>query len=395
MLESIINLTIMAAIFLAAIISAKFNTTVAIIEILFGILLSNPFSITATDWMQYLASLGGIVLTFLAGAEVDLPLLRAKFKESFLIGFLSFMLPFISVILFCYYALGWGLSGALIGGCALSTTSLAVVYSVLVETGLTNTEIGKLLMCATFITDIGTAVALSVLFLEFSLFTVIFFAISIIVIVVGTKSKKIFNHPALENRVTQPQIKYLLLLIFILMFFAELGDSHAILPVFVLGVFIAPLLNSKGKTGTDLQKTFRSIAYVMITPFFFIVGGLRVSLPLLFGAFWLFLILFGIKMLTKFVATYHLTKRYCNGHHVFFTLLMSTGLTFGTISSLYGLEMGYIDQVQFSVLIAVVIFSAIIPTVIAQKFFFPKDQCATTEIVKETGKTKSNDPIPS
>jgi hypothetical protein len=50
---------------------------------------------------------------------------------------------------------------------------------------------------------------------------------------------------------------------------------------------------------------------------------------------------------------------------------MSTGLTFGTISSVFGLNAGYIDQVQYSVLVGVVVASAVIPTFIAQKWFMP------------------------
>jgi Kef-type K+ transport system membrane component KefB len=52
-------------------------------------------------------------------------------------------------------------------------------------------------------------------------------------------------------------------------------------------------------------------------------------------------------------------------------LLMSTGLTFGTISATYGLTSGIIDTFQFSILLTVVIATAIVPTVIAQTWFQP------------------------
>jgi len=111
------------------------------------------------------ASFGGILLTFLAGTEIDTDLMRDKFKESFLIGFFSFLVPFLGVFCYTYYLVHWNLQASLISGVALSTTSLAVVYSVLVETNLSKTEIGKLLMASTFITDMGTAIALSILFI--------------------------------------------------------------------------------------------------------------------------------------------------------------------------------------------------------------------------------------
>ncbi len=51
--------------------------------------------------------------------------------------------------------------------------------------------------------------------------------------------------------------------------------------------------------------------------------------------------------------------------------MMSTGLTFGTISSLYGLTNGIIDQEQYTILVTAVIGSAVIPTLIAQRWFQP------------------------
>jgi Kef-type K+ transport system membrane component KefB len=54
------------------------------------------------------------------------------------------------------------------------------------------------------------------------------------------------------------------------------------------------------------------------------------------------------------------------------TLLMSTGLTFGTISALFGLSHHLIDQSQYSALVAAVIGSAVIPTLIANAFFLPR-----------------------
>jgi Kef-type K+ transport system membrane component KefB len=77
-------------------------------------------------------------------------------------------------------------------------------------------------------------------------------------------------------------------------------------------------------------------------------------------------------MVPKLGGVYPLARRYTAPHAVFTTLLMSTGLTFGTITSLYGLSAGIIDRTQFSLLVAVVVLSAIVPTAIAQRFFHPQ-----------------------
>ncbi|MHB8841078.1 MAG: cation:proton antiporter [Candidatus Aquicultor sp.] len=354
----------------ASLISLRIGLSVAIIEILLGAVAGN-LGFQTEPWMLYLASFGGIVLTYLAGTEIDTELMKEKLGASLLIGISSFVLPFIGVTLYAYLVAGWTLQAALIGGTALSTTSLAVVYSVLVETGLSQTEIGKLLMSATFITDMGTALVLSILFIKPTLYTAVFIAVSIAVIFLATKfSHLVFDNPKYKNKVVEPEIKYIFLLLLVFMYFANLGDGHAVLPAFLLGLLMSKHFTETSETKA-VRNRLRTVAYAFITPVFFIVGGLRISLPLIATALGLFVILFVIKILTKFLGVYFLAKRYIPDGSVYTTLLMSTGLTFGTIASVFGLTSGIINQVQYSVLIGVVIASAVIPTFIAQKWFLP------------------------
>ena len=358
-------------VFLASLVSLRLGLSVAIVEILFGVLAGNFLGITAEPWMIYLAGFGGILLTFLAGAEVDVALMKEKFKESVLIGGASFLFPFICVFAYTYCIEGWALNAALIAGTALSTTSLAVVYSVLVETGLTKTKLGKTIMATTFITCMGTALALSVLFLEPSVYTLVFAVVSVVVIWLAAKfSHLVFHNPKLKNKVIEPEIKYIFLLLLMFMYFAGLGNSHAILPAFLLGLLMSKHFAESAETKV-VKNRLRTVAYALITPFFFIIGGMNVSLPLVVSALGLFAVLFLVKQATKFVGVYFLAKKYIPEGEMYTTLLLSTGLTFGTISSVFGYQAGYIDQTQFSVLIGVVIASAVIPTVIAQKWFKP------------------------
>lgn len=357
-------------VFISSLISLKFGLSVAIIEILMGAIAGN-FGVQPDDWMLYLASFGGILLTFLAGTEIDTKLMKEKFKESFLIGTFSFLLPFVVVFLYTYYVAGWNFSASLIAGTALSTTSLAVVYSVLVETGLSKTDIGKLIMASTFITDMGTAIALSVLFVKPTLYTAIFILVSLCVIYFAGKfSHHVFHNPKLKNKVIEPEIKYIFLLLFIFMYFANLGQGQAVLPAFVLGLLMSKHFIETSET-KELRNRLRTVAYAVITPIFFIVGGLKVSFPLILSALGLFVILFALKIFAKFLGVYFLARKYIPDGSMYTTLLMSTGLTFGTIASVFGFNSGLIDQVQYSVLVGVVIASAVIPTFIAQKWFMP------------------------
>jgi len=360
-------------IFIASLISLRLGLSVAIVEILLGAFAGNV-GLQTEDWMTYLASFGGILLTFLAGTEIDIPLMKEKFKQCFLIGALSFVVPFAGVFLYTYYISGWGLQASLIAGTALSTTSLAVVYSVLVETGLSKTEVGKLLMASTFVTDMGTALALSVLFIKPTIYTILFISISLNVIYFADKfSHRIFHSKRLKNKVIEPEIKYIFLLLLAFMYFANLGEGQAVLPAFVLGLLMSKHFTEESETKI-VRNRLRTVAYAIITPVFFIVGGLRISFPLIMSALGLFIILFLLKITTKFIGVYYLAKKYIPQGSMYTTLLMSTGLTFGTIASVFGLQAGLINQLQYSLLIGVVITSAVIPTFIAQKWFMPVHQ---------------------
>ena len=365
-----VPLLVAGLIVVSSLISLRAGLSVAIIEILLGTF-AGTLGLQPEPWMLYLSGFGGVLLTFLAGTEVDVRLMRERFRESFLIGFFSFLAPFAGVFLYAYFVVGWNLQAALIAGTALSTTSLAVVYSVLVETDLSRTEIGKLIMAATFITDMGTALVLSILFVKPTLYTALFVIASVAVIVVATRlSHAVFDHPGLKNKVIEPEIKYIFLLLFVFMYFARLGDSHAVLPAFLLGLLLSRHFAETAETKV-VRNRLRTVAYAMVTPLFFLVGGMKISLPLIASAAGLFFVFFGLKILTKFLGVHFFARKYIPQGSMYTTLLMSTGLTFGTISSVFGYEAGLINQTQYSVLVGVVIASAVIPTFIAQKWFMP------------------------
>jgi|GEM_PF-1282383 len=114
----------------AALGSVQFGISVALVEILLGFLAGNTFHLNITLWIDFLAGTGSVLLTFLAGAEIDPEVLRANFRESLSIGFFSFLAPALGAFAAAYRVFGWDLHAAEIAGLALSTTSVAVVYAV-------------------------------------------------------------------------------------------------------------------------------------------------------------------------------------------------------------------------------------------------------------------------
>lgn len=320
-------------------------------------------------WIKFLSGTGAIVLTFLAGAELDPDVFKVKWKEASAIGFISFLAPFLGCTAIAYYLLGWTVRSSWLAGVALSTTSVAVVYAVMLELGLNKTEFGKSILAACFITDLGTVVSLGLIFAPFTVKTVIFVISSIVIFAsLPYLTPKFFKRYG--GRPSELEAKYLLLFLFGLGSLATWSDSEAVLPAYIVGMVLA------GTVGKDhvLIRRLRTLTFGLLTPFYFIRAGSFVSIPALVAAPIALLVLFMGKMIAKFIGVYPVTKayKYAQKEGMYTTLLMSTGLTFGSISALFGLSHGIIDQQQYSILVFVVIASAVVPTLIANAFFIPK-----------------------
>lgn len=357
-------------IFTASVLSLRLGISVAVFEILLGLAAGN-LGLRAQDWMVYIAGFGGILLTFLAGAEVHGKLLKDDFRRAGLISFSSFFAPLAAGFIFCRYLAGWSAPASAIGGIALSETSLAVVYSVLTETGRAGSKTGRLLMACTFLTNTLTALALSAAFLRPDLYTLVFLAVSGAFLVFAWRfSGRLLGHPALAGKVIEPEIKYIFFMLLAFIYLAELGAGQAMLPAFLFGLLMSGHFRP-GSAGAAVKNRLRTVAYAFITPFFFIVAGMKVSLPALWAAAGLFTALFLVKQGAKFAGVYFLARKFYPRNSGYFTLLMSTGLTFGLMAVLFGLNSGFLDAGQYSVLTGVLIASAVLPTFAAQRWFPP------------------------
>jgi len=293
-----------AVVVVASMISVELGLSAALIELGLGVVVGNVFDLDPNEeWLAFVATFASIVLTFLAGAEVDPDDFRDRLGASVTIGTISFLGPFVVASAVAYWALDWEPKAALIAGTALSTTSLAVIYAVLVEDGLNETRIGKLLMSATFVTDLGTALALSAIFIKPNAWFPAFLAASVALIVALPKLAPWFFR-RYGDRVIEPEIKLVFVALFALMVVADQAEGHAVLPAFILGLVMARHYCEHRLE----QSRLRVVAFAFLTPFFFIRGGLNA---------------------------------------------------------------GIIDETQFSLLVTVVVVSAIVPTAIAQRWFAP------------------------
>ena len=322
-----------------------------------------------TQWITFLAGTGAIVLTFLAGAELDPVIFKTKWREASIIGLAGFFGPFLGCTAIAHYVLHWAVMPSWLCGVALSTTSVAVVYAVMLELGFNVTEYGKSILAACFINDIGTVVALGLIFSPFTIKTLIFVVVSIAVFVILPFLTPWFFRKY-GGRVSELEAKYILFLLFAMGGLAMWAGSEAVLPAYMIGMVLA------GTVGKDhsLIRRLRTLTFGLLTPFYFIRAGSFVLVPVLIAAPAVMLILFLAKSLTKAISVYPAVRahRYEGNSGAYYTLMMSTGLTFGTISALFGLNHNIIDQKQYSWIVGTVIASAVIPTVIANSFFLPR-----------------------
>ena len=362
---------------IATLLSIWFKISTALSEIvvgtvaqlIIGALIGTEVLGAKSAWVSFLAGTGAIVLTFLAGAELDPAIFRTKWKEATVVGLVGFFSPFLGAAAVARFVLHWSVPASWLAGVALSTTSVAVVYAVMLELGLNRTDFGKGILAACFVNDLGTVIALGLIFAPFTLRTLIFAAASVVVLAALPFVTPWFFR-RYGGRVSELEAKYILFLLFGMGGLAAWAGSEAVLPAYIIGMVLA------GTVGKDhiLIRRLRTLTFGLLTPFYFIRAGSLVSLPALFAMPFAFVALFAAKMTSKMIPLVPTVRAFDHGGHqgLYYSLMMSTGLTFGTISSLFGLNHGIITAAQYSYLVATVIASAVIPTAIANAWFMPR-----------------------
>ena len=360
----------------SALLASAIGLSIALVEICVGVAASaalmavNAGDLLAanSDWLRFLATTGAVLLTFLAGAELDPAVMRTKLVEVNVVGAVGFFAPFLGCAALAYYGLGWDSNASWLAGIALSTTSMAVVYAVMLETGFNQTEFGKGILGACFINDLGTVIALGLLFSPFTYKTLLFVVITGVTLAALPGLTAWLTHHY-GHRTAAIRTKWIMLILFGLGALALWAGSEAVLPAYLAGMILA----GRATKDAHWMRRMRTLTVGFLTPFYFLRAGTLVSLPALLGAPIVFLVLLAGKVASKIFGLYPVIGvfRQDAKERWYYTLLMSTGLTFGTISALFGLAHGLISQEQYSYLVAAVIASAVVPTIIAGTAFLP------------------------
>lgn len=357
---------------ISAFVAIRVKMPAALIEIIVGMLAGNLIALRTNAWIDFVAGFGSILLTFLAGAEIDPAVLKKQLVPSTVLGAASFGVPFLAAMAFAYLFGHWTAGASKIAGIAMSTTSVAVVYAVMVESGLASREFGQLILAACFFTDLGTVVALGLLFANYN-FWLAGLAVALVAAVLVLPKLLTRVTERTRRYVSEPALRALFAIIFLLAALATYAKSEGVLPAYFLGLGCAGMMIAH----PDVKRRLQTMTMTLLAPFYFLKAGTYIEFGAARNGLWLIAALFFVKVTAKVVGVFPLARyafRYPSANANYLTLMMATGLTFGTISSLYGLTHHYIDQAQYTALVTVVILTAVVPTAIAQILFKPSEE---------------------
>ena len=351
------------AVVAAGIVGIKTRISSSILEVAAGILIANVLGIGIAPWLDFLGTFGGLVLTFLAGAEVEFVLLRKQAKESFGIGTMAFLAPLIGILGVLTIFTDWTWQAKVAGGLALTTTSVAVVYAVLSEYELIKTPTAKTIIAVTFVNDILTLIGINFIQTSFDWVTVAFVAVLVALVPIAPRLLKSVVQ-SFGKRAVEIEVRLVLAVLLVISFFADQASLHAVFGAFVLGLIFANSIQQH----QDILSKMRTVTFALLAPAFFIRAGMLIAIPAVIANIALIFGLLGTKLASKVVGVYGLCKKWIPEAPMFSTMLFSTGLTVGTITATLGHQLGYLSDAQFSIIVTAVILSAVVPTLIAKRF---------------------------
>jgi glutathione-regulated potassium-efflux system ancillary protein KefC len=348
---------------LAGVIGIRLNITSAIIEVIAGIILGNFLGVRIESWFDFLSTFGGLMLTFLAGVEIDLSLLKRNGKQSFVLGSSAFIVTFVGEMTFLYLVTDWSLPAMLTASLAQTPTAIAVVYTMFLECGLLGSQSSRLILAAIFVNDILTLMCINLIAHNFNSFTVAFI---LAMVAVALALPEIMRYIAEKHgmRSVELELRFIFAIILGISFLAEAGNMQAVFGAFLLGLVFANSLHNH----LDILSKLRSVTFSLLSPMFFIRAGILISLPAVIENTVLILGILAVKMLSKSAGTYYFNRLWVPEAPIFATVLFSSSLTVGIVTASFGRNSQFLDQTQFSIVMIAIVLSAIIPTLIARRF---------------------------
>ncbi len=345
---------------LAGIMSTEFIISAAVLELIAGVIAHNVVGISHMEDLELFANLGIVCLMYVAGLEIDFDRLRNSLGPSTAIGFLSFFIPFASVLAVCTIALGMETKAGLLCAIALSATSIAIVYPIIKVYGMDAT--GRQILSAVMITDLFSMLALSLEFTDFTLPTVgIVVGLIIFSQMFPFFGKKIFAK--YQGNPVELEFKVILFIMLGIAIASENAGIESAMVAFLLGMITSQVVVEHA----NLQRKFRFIVFGLFSPIFFFTVGLKIEVGMILDNIPYFLIFLVTTFVGKFIGTYLPAKRFMPHEAAFMGVLFVSPLTIGIVTATLGKTENVISDDIFAPLVGAIVASAVISGVLVRK----------------------------
>ncbi|RLG13708.1 MAG: hypothetical protein DRN71_04365 [Candidatus Nanohalarchaeota archaeon] len=358
-------------IILAGFVAIELSIASAIFEILAGVLASNFFNFAGAEVIDVLADIGILALMFFAGLEIDFDVLKKNAKSSMVIGSASFLVPFLAVYLLTIYFLHYSFEQALLTGIALSTTSIAIVYPMLLKSKERLDDIGKKILSAAMIVDLLSMTTLSLLFSDITIITITFImAFAIFSWFVPYFGERLFSH--YKGNAVEFEFKIILFMILGIGIAGEAIGIEVVLLAFILGIATSEIIVVHRK----LWDKLRGITFGCLAPIFFFKAGTAIKLAALYENILLILLLVTVCFISKYVGTYITTKRYMPKQAAYVATIFNSRLSLGIVAATIGYELAVFTEGLYASIIGAVILSSLIASFLIRKPTIPNNQKA-------------------
>ena len=354
-------LLIIFLILVSAVVSIEVGLSVALLEIFAGVVAGNLFGDVTSPWMEFLANFGILGLMFFAGFETDEALLRKHFRSSLLIGVSSYVVPFVLVAVTALFVFNLPIRAALLVAIGLSTTSLALVYSVLADRDSINETWGQILLSSAMVVDVLSMLSLTIVFEGFRLSAVVVLVLVLVFIVsLSRVGRWVFSRYRVDR--VEFKVRFVLLVLLGLELASESAHVHVALLAFVTGIVFSEMMEEH----EALEDKLRSIVFGFMSPLFFFKAGSTLKLGSLDGQTLVMILVFGaLAFGAKYLATYFSVRAVLPRPLARFSaLVFNFRLTFGIIVATFGLSEGLIGDTLYTALLGTVLGTLVVASVL-------------------------------
>ncbi|MEB3773492.1 MAG: cation:proton antiporter [Desulfurococcales archaeon] len=329
----LMDLTVVGGVILAsALLAEALGIVSAVFEIFLGFI-AGLMGVEGGEVLDLVALLGGSLLMFMAGLEIDVAILRRFIWRSLLIGGVSFSAPAL-VTAFILMGMGYPMLDSALAAVGVSTTSVAVVYSIVRRFRMLSSWRGQVLLASAMIADVLSILAFTAAVFRPSLLLVVYGASLVLVPPLAARILRRLPPIAYEA-----EVRVVFALILAITLFSEVVGIHGILFAFLLGAALA-----ETRIRDRIGERVGGVVFGFMAPVFFANAGLHIA-PVDLGRLKkIMVILFLSSYPVKVAATHVALRLLARIRDLRIANVMAARLTVSTIIAYAGLKSGLMDH---------------------------------------------------